>query len=166
MNKDKKDRFTEPVTSSSNIPKQTGSLKNKDSNKPLLTSIGIKPTTSSSGSKPSGNTTNNRITYTSRTFTIVRNRCPLTRITSTKVVPTKETSTKSVATPTQGILVYSRRPKATRSALKAYYEEVEISHQTSVARTPQQNGVAERRNCTLVEAARTMLIFSKALLFL
>ncbi|GKA61060.1 retrovirus-related pol polyprotein from transposon TNT 1-94 [Tanacetum coccineum] len=52
---------------------------------------------------------------TSRTFTIVGNKCPLTRITSTKVVPTKETSTKSVATPTQGILVYSRRPKATRS---------------------------------------------------
>ncbi|GKC05272.1 retrovirus-related pol polyprotein from transposon TNT 1-94 [Tanacetum coccineum] len=50
--------------------------------------------------------------------------------------------------------------------LKAYYEEVEMSHQTSVARTPQQNGVVERRNCNLVEAARTMLIFSKALLFL
>ncbi|GJV33301.1 putative ribonuclease H-like domain-containing protein [Tanacetum coccineum] len=50
--------------------------------------------------------------------------------------------------------------------LKAYYEEVGISHQTSVARTPQQNGVVERRNRTLVEAARTMLIFSKALLFL
>ncbi|GKE04535.1 retrovirus-related pol polyprotein from transposon TNT 1-94 [Tanacetum coccineum] len=33
-------------------------------------------------------------------------------------------------------------------------------------RTPQQNGVVERRNRTLVEAARTMLIFSKALLFL
>ncbi|GKF01659.1 retrovirus-related pol polyprotein from transposon TNT 1-94, partial [Tanacetum coccineum] len=32
--------------------------------------------------------------------------------------------------------------------------------------TPQQNVVVERRNHTLVEAARTMLIFSKALLFL
>ncbi|KAK1440958.1 hypothetical protein QVD17_06793 [Tagetes erecta] len=31
----------------------------------------------------------------------------------------------------------------------------------SVARTPQQNGVAERKNRTLVEAARTMLIESK-----
>ncbi|GKF32345.1 retrovirus-related pol polyprotein from transposon TNT 1-94, partial [Tanacetum coccineum] len=50
--------------------------------------------------------------------------------------------------------------------LRAYYEEVRISHQTSVARTPQQNGVVERRNRTLVEAARTMLIFSKAPLFL
>ncbi|GJY13947.1 retrovirus-related pol polyprotein from transposon TNT 1-94 [Tanacetum coccineum] len=34
------------------------------------------------------------------------------------------------------------------------------------ARTPQLNGVVERRNRTLVEAARTMLIFSKAPLFL
>ncbi|GJU54921.1 retrovirus-related pol polyprotein from transposon TNT 1-94 [Tanacetum coccineum] len=47
-----------------------------------------------------------------------------------------------------------------------FYENVSISHQTSVARTPQQNGVVERRNRTLVEAARTMLIFSKAPLFL
>nr|GFB55916.1 hypothetical protein [Tanacetum cinerariifolium] len=33
-------------------------------------------------------------------------------------------------------------------------------------RTPQQNSVVERQNCTLVEAARKMLIFSKALMFL
>nr|GEX67819.1 copia protein [Tanacetum cinerariifolium] len=35
-----------------------------------------------------------------------------------------------------------------------------------VPRTPQQNGVVERQNRTLVEAARTMLIFFKALMFL
>ncbi|GKC28131.1 retrovirus-related pol polyprotein from transposon TNT 1-94 [Tanacetum coccineum] len=50
--------------------------------------------------------------------------------------------------------------------LREWYENVGITHQTSVACTPQQNGVVERRNRTLVEAARTMLIFSKALLFL
>ncbi|GJZ61176.1 putative ribonuclease H-like domain-containing protein [Tanacetum coccineum] len=50
--------------------------------------------------------------------------------------------------------------------LKAYYEEVKISHQASVARTSQQNGVVKRQNRTLVEAAQTMLIFSKALSFL
>ncbi|GJX80393.1 retrovirus-related pol polyprotein from transposon TNT 1-94 [Tanacetum coccineum] len=50
--------------------------------------------------------------------------------------------------------------------LREFYENVGISHQTSVARTPQQNGIVERRNQTLVEAARTMLIFSKAPLFL
>ncbi|GKB18606.1 retrovirus-related pol polyprotein from transposon TNT 1-94 [Tanacetum coccineum] len=49
--------------------------------------------------------------------------------------------------------------------LRAYYEDVGISHQTSIARSPQQNGVVKRRNRTLVEAARTMLIFSKAPLF-
>ncbi|GJS29701.1 retrovirus-related pol polyprotein from transposon TNT 1-94 [Tanacetum coccineum] len=37
-----------------------------------------------------------------------------------------------------------------------------ISHETSVARSPQQNGVVERRNRTLIEAARTMLIYAKA----
>ncbi|GJX06901.1 putative ribonuclease H-like domain-containing protein [Tanacetum coccineum] len=50
--------------------------------------------------------------------------------------------------------------------LTQYYESVSISHQTSVPRTPQQNGVVERRNRTLVEATRTMLIFSKASMFL
>nr|GFB49570.1 retrovirus-related Pol polyprotein from transposon TNT 1-94 [Tanacetum cinerariifolium] len=36
----------------------------------------------------------------------------------------------------------------------------------SSVRTPQQNGVVERRNRTLVEAARPMLIFSRTSLFL
>ncbi|GJR63054.1 putative ribonuclease H-like domain-containing protein [Tanacetum coccineum] len=49
--------------------------------------------------------------------------------------------------------------------LKDYYEKVKISHQTSFARTPKQNGVVERLNRTLVEVAHTMLIFSKAPLF-
>ncbi|GKB78593.1 hypothetical protein Tco_0945488 [Tanacetum coccineum] len=62
VNKYKRVRFVEPVTSSINIRKQTNSLKTKDSNKPLFTSTGVKPTTSASGSKPTGNTKNNRIT--------------------------------------------------------------------------------------------------------
>ncbi|GJT57684.1 retrovirus-related pol polyprotein from transposon TNT 1-94 [Tanacetum coccineum] len=40
-----------------------------------------------------------------------------------------------------------------------------IEHQTSTPRTPKQNGVVERRNRTLVEAARTMLSASKLPLF-
>ncbi|GJW62060.1 putative ribonuclease H-like domain-containing protein [Tanacetum coccineum] len=50
--------------------------------------------------------------------------------------------------------------------MSEYYEGVGIFHQKSVPRTPQQNGVVERRNRTLVEAARTMMIFSKAPMFL
>nr|GEU41063.1 hypothetical protein [Tanacetum cinerariifolium] len=50
--------------------------------------------------------------------------------------------------------------------LKEYFDTVGISHQMSSVRTPQQNVVMERRNRTLVEAARTMLIFSRTPLFL
>nr|GFB02113.1 hypothetical protein [Tanacetum cinerariifolium] len=50
--------------------------------------------------------------------------------------------------------------------LKDFFDTVGISHQMSSVRTPQQNVAVERRNRTLVEAARTMLIFSRAPLFL
>nr|GEU99797.1 retrovirus-related Pol polyprotein from transposon TNT 1-94 [Tanacetum cinerariifolium] len=50
--------------------------------------------------------------------------------------------------------------------LRKYYEEVGISHETSVARSSQQNSVVERHNRTLIEAARTMLIYAQASLFL
>ncbi|GJY19395.1 integrase, catalytic region, zinc finger, CCHC-type containing protein [Tanacetum coccineum] len=40
-----------------------------------------------------------------------------------------------------------------------------IRHETSTARTPEQNGVVERWNRTLVEAARTMLSAAKVSLF-
>nr|GEU33117.1 retrovirus-related Pol polyprotein from transposon TNT 1-94 [Tanacetum cinerariifolium] len=46
--------------------------------------------------------------------------------------------------------------------LKEYFDSVGITHETSAAKTSQQNGGVERRNRTLVEAARTMLIFSHA----
>ncbi|GKF33425.1 retrovirus-related pol polyprotein from transposon TNT 1-94 [Tanacetum coccineum] len=46
--------------------------------------------------------------------------------------------------------------KFVNQTLHEFYENVGISHQTYVARTPQQNDVVERRNRTLVEAARTI----------
>nr|GEU81333.1 retrovirus-related Pol polyprotein from transposon TNT 1-94 [Tanacetum cinerariifolium] len=46
------------------------------------------------------------------------------------------------------------------ATLKAHYEKLGIMQQFSTAHTPQQNRVVERHNRTLVEAARTMLIFS------
>ncbi|GJZ93754.1 putative ribonuclease H-like domain-containing protein [Tanacetum coccineum] len=44
--------------------------------------------------------------------------------------------------------------------MNKFCEKKGILRQYSVARTPQQNGVAERRNRTLIEAARTMLVDS------
>ncbi|GKF88664.1 putative ribonuclease H-like domain-containing protein [Tanacetum coccineum] len=41
--------------------------------------------------------------------------------------------------------------------INQFYEMKGILRQFSVDRTPQQNGVTERRNTILIEAARTML---------
>nr|GFA33138.1 hypothetical protein [Tanacetum cinerariifolium] len=43
-----------------------------------------------------------------------------------------------------------------KHALKEYFDSVGITHETSAAKTPQQNGVVERRNRTLIETARTI----------
>nr|GEY05092.1 putative ribonuclease H-like domain-containing protein [Tanacetum cinerariifolium] len=50
--------------------------------------------------------------------------------------------------------------------LAKFFDEVGITQQFSATRTPQQNGVVERRNRSLVEAARTMLTFANLPLFL
>nr|GEW67190.1 retrovirus-related Pol polyprotein from transposon TNT 1-94 [Tanacetum cinerariifolium] len=49
--------------------------------------------------------------------------------------------------------------------LHAYFATEGINHQTSVARTPEQNSVVEIQNRTLVEVARTMLSATKVSLF-
>nr|GEW00803.1 hypothetical protein [Tanacetum cinerariifolium] len=247
-NKDKRVRFTEPVTSSGNTIPNNASSSNLVSNKPVLSSTRVKLSTRASGSQPSGNTRkakiqqppsstqqnkveayprivktslNNKnhtvepkgnafvqystltansklicvkcngcmlfdnhdlcvlyavtarvksksvkknskrkvwkptrkvftnIGYTWRstgqTFTIVGNVCPLTRITTTAKVPLRKP-----------ISLESDTPKPV----------VGISHETSLALSQQQNGVVERRNRTLIEAARTMLIYAKVPLFL
>ncbi|GKA72966.1 integrase, catalytic region, zinc finger, CCHC-type containing protein, partial [Tanacetum coccineum] len=55
--------------------------------------------------------------------------------------------------------------KFVNQTLRKYYKKVGISLKTSIARSLQQNGVVERHNHTLIEAARTMLIYAKAPLF-
>ncbi|GKA74402.1 hypothetical protein Tco_0780704 [Tanacetum coccineum] len=63
-NKDKRVRFTEPVTSSGNTNTKTTSSSNPVFNKPMLSSTRIKPSTSASGSQPSGNTKKDKIRKT------------------------------------------------------------------------------------------------------
>nr|GEZ93629.1 ribonuclease H-like domain-containing protein [Tanacetum cinerariifolium] len=52
-------------------------------------------------------------------------------------------------------------PRNNNMNMNEFYEMKSIRREFSVARTPQQNGVAERKNRTLIEAARTMLADSK-----
>nr|GEW73095.1 hypothetical protein [Tanacetum cinerariifolium] len=64
VNKTKKIRFTNPITSSGNTPIKTTSSSNVVSNKPMLSSTGVNFPTSASGSQPLGNTKKDRIKQT------------------------------------------------------------------------------------------------------
>nr|GEY32149.1 hypothetical protein [Tanacetum cinerariifolium] len=55
--------------------------------------------------------------------------------------------------------------KFLNQSLHAYFAAERILHQMSIVRTPEQNGVVERQNRTLVEVARTMLSAAKVPLF-
>nr|GEX83720.1 hypothetical protein [Tanacetum cinerariifolium] len=59
-------------------------------------------------------------------------------------------------TPVRRIEIYNGM-KFVNHTLREYYEKFGISHETSVARSPQQNGVVERQNHTLIEAIRTIV---------
>nr|GEW20328.1 hypothetical protein [Tanacetum cinerariifolium] len=64
VNKNKKIRVTEHITSSGNKPIKTTSSTNVVSNKPMLSSTGVNLPTSASGSHPQGNTKKDRIQQT------------------------------------------------------------------------------------------------------
>ncbi|GJT09455.1 retrovirus-related pol polyprotein from transposon TNT 1-94 [Tanacetum coccineum] len=149
INKVKKVRFAEPSTSSSNTHKQVDSCKIKDSNKPLLPSTGVLSSTSASGSKPQGNTKKNRI---SRPTSSNKKNKVEDHIRSIVIKLLKKIQVRLNAT------VHNIRTdngtEFVNQTLQAYYDDVGISHQTSVACTPQQNDVVKRRNHTLVEAAQ------------
>ncbi|GJV11589.1 retrovirus-related pol polyprotein from transposon TNT 1-94 [Tanacetum coccineum] len=55
--------------------------------------------------------------------------------------------------------------KFLNKTLHAYFAKEGIEHQTSIAQKPEQNGIVERRNRTLVEAAQTMLSAAKVPLY-
>ncbi|GJT43453.1 putative ribonuclease H-like domain-containing protein [Tanacetum coccineum] len=61
------------------------------------------------------------------------------------------------------IIRCDNRTEFKNKVMSEFYEKKGIKREFSVSRTPQQNGVAERRNRTLIEAARTMLVDSKLL---
>ncbi|GJU91078.1 putative ribonuclease H-like domain-containing protein [Tanacetum coccineum] len=80
-----------------------------------------------------------------------------------------KTFLKKITVLLQALVIIVRTNNSTEfknQVLKEYFDSVGISHLSSSVRTPQQNRVVECKNHTLVEAARTMLIFSCAPLFL
>ncbi|GJX94506.1 retrovirus-related pol polyprotein from transposon TNT 1-94, partial [Tanacetum coccineum] len=118
---------------------------------------------------------------TGRTFTLVGNACPLTRITATNEVPLREPNPLEVgAQKPVETKVYTRKPKVVQIVL--WYLDSGCSKHMTVDRSELTNFVHKflgtvkfdndqitkimGQNHTLVEAARTMLIYAKAPLFL
>nr|GEY24338.1 hypothetical protein [Tanacetum cinerariifolium] len=194
MNKTRKVSFTEPVTSSGNKPIKTLSSSNVVSNKPMLSSTGVTLPTSASGSQPSGNTKNDKIQQTpssakkSKLEAYPRNvRTSLQNkknVVNTKNIASVQELKLNVNFDLQCVtcngclffdnhnsyvlefINYVNARVKSKSAKKPLKRKVGISHETSVARSPHQNGIVERCNCTLTEVARIMLIYVKASLFL
>ncbi|GJU95369.1 putative ribonuclease H-like domain-containing protein [Tanacetum coccineum] len=59
------------------------------------------------------------------------------------------------------IIRSDNRTEFKNNVMDEFYREKGIKREYSVARTPQQNGVAKRKNRTLIEAARTMVLIVK-----
>ncbi|GJV84374.1 retrovirus-related pol polyprotein from transposon TNT 1-94 [Tanacetum coccineum] len=87
------------------------------------------------------------ICATCRTFTIVGNSCPLTRITSTNVVPPKKTTSHSVETEKTELKVYSRKPKNVKNVVQIvlWYLDSECSKHMTGNRSQLMNFVSKFR---------------------
>nr|GEY15331.1 hypothetical protein [Tanacetum cinerariifolium] len=122
MNKAKRVRFTEPVTSSGNTNTKTASSSNLVFNNHALSSTGVKPSTSASGSQPLGNTKKDKIQRRPR------NACHLTRITTSTEVPSRNLISLEIDTPKPVITcVYSRKTRKSKSTdLVSKYKVVQI----------------------------------------
>ncbi|GJU85934.1 putative ribonuclease H-like domain-containing protein [Tanacetum coccineum] len=93
----------------------------------------------------------------SKTRTLwIEKQCPLGYIWKPKV-----NNDNTLTSDRSPLDIKSRGTEFLNKTLQTYFKEEGISHQMTIAQTPKQNDVVERRNRTLVEAARSMLLASK-----
>ncbi|GJW05082.1 retrovirus-related pol polyprotein from transposon TNT 1-94 [Tanacetum coccineum] len=189
INKKKTVRFAEPIISSSTSQKQLGSSQTQakqTTNNSVLTSIGVSRSTKSSRSScfvlfltPDLKANDWRFALTLQflhkflgTVQFGEDNCKDYE----KFLASKDEALdfiikfpKIIQVRLNATVRNIRTDNGTEfvnQTLRSYYESVGISHETSIARSPQQDSVIKRRNRTLVEAARTMLIYANAPLFL
>nr|GEX22841.1 hypothetical protein [Tanacetum cinerariifolium] len=137
-----------------NIRKHVAELNNQKTNVPVPPSTGVKHFTDASGSQRRSNTKKNRISPAKgRTYRPLVFGLMLFKTYDGGSLTAREFCEK-VHRDSYGDCVIGD------SVISRHFSPKDSS------RTPQQNDIVKRRNRTLVEAARTMLIFSKALMFL
>nr|GFA46284.1 hypothetical protein [Tanacetum cinerariifolium] len=169
VNNNKRIRFTEHFPSSGNTPIKTTSSINVVSNKPMFSSIGVNLPTSASGLQPQGNTKKDRIWKTQsiakknkledhprnvRPSLLKKKSVDNTKVISS--VPNSKLNVNSDLTcaTCNGCLLSDNHDSCVlefinsvnaRVKSKSSKKPVGVSHETSVARSPQQNGVVERQ---------------------
>ncbi|GKA30388.1 hypothetical protein Tco_0716693 [Tanacetum coccineum] len=91
-----------------------------------------------------------------KTFTIVGNSCPLTRITSANILPPKKTTSNSVETQKPELKVYSRKPKNVKnvgSSKKAKIVESKNANHSELNHTWGSNATDNPSSSSLVMTA-------------
>nr|GEZ42912.1 retrovirus-related Pol polyprotein from transposon TNT 1-94 [Tanacetum cinerariifolium] len=159
--------------SNSNIHKHVVKLHTQKTNVPVPPYTRVKCCTNASRLQPKSNIKKNRISPAKGVNKLPIEEQPRTNKSHLRTSNSVDSSRRSKRTQIQVGLNKTVRCIRTdngtefvNQTLTEYYERIGIFHQKTIPKTPQQNGVVERRNRTLVEAARTMLIFYKALMFL
>nr|GEX19830.1 retrovirus-related Pol polyprotein from transposon TNT 1-94 [Tanacetum cinerariifolium] len=150
-------------------------------NTPVISSTGVNLLTSASGSQPQGNTKKDRIHQAqgrakkNKLEDDLKNVRPSLHskksVVNTKAISSIPNSKLNVNSDLKcatcnGFLFSDNHDSCVLEFINSVNARVGISHETSVGRSPWQNGVVKRRNRTLIEAARAMLIYDQALLFL
>ncbi|GJT69991.1 retrovirus-related pol polyprotein from transposon TNT 1-94 [Tanacetum coccineum] len=113
LNNVKKVRFAEPLTSSSKI-QRVESSNTSDSNTPVLSSTGVKCSTSNCGSEHSLSNANSEIlcaTCNKSMFDGIHDKCLLDLVQNENNMPPKQTTSHSAEIQIPEIKVYSRKPK-------------------------------------------------------
>ncbi|GJU26464.1 integrase, catalytic region, zinc finger, CCHC-type containing protein, partial [Tanacetum coccineum] len=158
-------------TSNNNTHNHVEQLNIQKTNVLVIPSTGVDSCTDASGSKPRSNTKKNRISLAKSVNKKKVEEHPRTNKSSAKnTIMLILLLALSVLTFVKKFIRIVRFGNDHFGAIMGYGDYVigdsVISKQKLVLRTPQQMGIVKRRNRTLAEAARTMLIFSKALMFL
>nr|GEZ27901.1 retrovirus-related Pol polyprotein from transposon TNT 1-94 [Tanacetum cinerariifolium] len=166
--KKKQDTVTKPSNrQDSNKNKHVVTKKIQKTNVPVPHSTGVKCCPKAGGSQPKSNHKTNRISPAKDNNKLPVKDLPRTNKSHLRTTNRVDSNSRLKRTARCLALEAELATLGDKSHQENQGELIKhVSKLKTVPRTPQQNDVVERRNRTLVEAARTMLIFSKASMFL
>nr|GEZ84451.1 retrovirus-related Pol polyprotein from transposon TNT 1-94 [Tanacetum cinerariifolium] len=139
---------TNPITNSQH---HVAIKENVSSYTVTASSIGLVHTARTRRPQPKGNTRNARVSSASKSSDVKKN----VTVEDHRRTLLLSKNQKTMSSECNNIKLAIRNDK-TGIVCDTIFDSVGITHETSAVKTPQQNGVVERKNHMLVEAARTI----------